>query len=169
LFVIEPVPFEDFRGFLAGTFSRGRFEERGLNPVIAETNVSFNKVAGTLRGMHFQIEPFAQSKLVRCTAGAVWDCAIDLRPGSGTYKKWFGVELSAQNRKQLYIPEGFAHGFITLEDASEVTYHMGNVYHPASARGVRWDDAAFGIQWPVRPSVIIERDATYPDFLGEVG
>ena len=164
--VIEPVPFEDVRGFLARTFSRAEFEKRGGNPNVVESNVSFNKIAGTLRGMHFQLPPYAQSKIVRCTAGAIWDCIIDLRHDSPTFKKWFGVELTADNRKQLYAPESFAHGFITLADATEVTYHMGNLYHPASARGVRWNDPAFGIHWPRQPTLIIERDATYPDFTG---
>jgi dTDP-4-dehydrorhamnose 3,5-epimerase len=166
--VIEPLPFEDSRGFLTRTFSRAEFEKRGCNPNVVESNVSFNKTAGTLRGMHFQLAPYAQSKIVRCTAGAVWDCIIDLRRESPTFKKWFGVELTADNRKQLYIHQDFAHGFITLADATEVSYHMGNVYHPASARGVRWNDPAFGIRWPRQPALIIDRDATYPDFTGKL-
>jgi len=165
--VIEPELFEDVRGFFTRTFSRAEFERHGCNPDVYETNVSFNKVAGTLRGMHFQVEPYAQTKLVRCTAGAIWDCIIDLRPDSATFKNWFGVELTAANRKQLYIPEGFAHGFVTLADQTEVSYQMGNIYHAASARGVRWNDPAFGIRWPRQPTVIIERDNRYPDFTGD--
>jgi dTDP-4-dehydrorhamnose 3,5-epimerase len=167
-FVIEPVLFEDVRGFFTRTFSREEFERHGCNPDLHECNVSFNKAARTLRGMHYQTPPHAQTKLVRCTAGAIWDCVIDLRTGSPTFKKWFGVELTAGNRKQLYIPQGFAHGFITLANDTEVSYQMGNVYHAASARGVRWNDPAFGIRWPREPSVIIERDIRYPDFTGDV-
>jgi dTDP-4-dehydrorhamnose 3,5-epimerase len=162
--VIEPQLFTDDRGFFTRTFSKKEFAEHGCNSELLECNVSFNRRAGTLRGMHFQNPPHAQSKLVRCTRGAIWDAIIDLRPESSTFKKWFGVELTADNRKQLYIPEGFAHGFITLADGTEVFYQMGNVYNAAASGGVRWDDPAFGIEWPREVSVIIERDATYPDF-----
>ena len=164
-FVIEPRFFTDDRGFLASVFSRKAFVEHGCNGELFECNVSFNKRAGTLRGMHFQRPPHAQSKLVRCTRGAIWDAIVDLRPESSTFKRWFGAELTAENRTQLYIPEGFAHGFITLADETEVTYLMGNVYDAAASGGVRWNDPAFGIQWPREVSVIIERDATYPDFV----
>jgi dTDP-4-dehydrorhamnose 3,5-epimerase len=163
-FVIEPVVFEDERGLFTRTWSEREMRENGCNPAVLECNVSFNKKAGTLRGMHFQLAPFAQAKLVRCTMGAIWDCIIDLRTDSPTFKQWIGVELTAQNRKQLYIPEGFAHGFVTLADDTEVLYQMGNVYNAASARGVRWNDPAFAIEWPRQPSVINERDNTYPDF-----
>jgi dTDP-4-dehydrorhamnose 3,5-epimerase len=163
-FVIEPQLFTDDRGFFTRTFSKKEFAEHGCNSELLECNVSFNRRAGTLRGMHFQNPPHAQSKLVRCTRGAIWDAIIDLRPESSTFKKWFGVELTADNRKQLYIPEGFAHGFITLADGTEVFYQMGNVYNAAASGGVRWNDPAFGIRWPREVSVIIERDATYPDF-----
>ena len=163
-FVIEPQLFTDERGFFTSTFSRAKFAEHGCNAELHECNVSFNKKAGTLRGMHFQKPPHAQSKLVRCTRGAIWDAIIDLRPDSSTFKQWFGAELTANNRKQLYIPEGFAHGFITLADETEVFYQMGNVYNAAASAGVRWNDPAFGIQWPREVSVIIDRDATYPDF-----
>lgn len=165
-FVVEPVLFEDPRGFFTRTWSAKEFAENGCNPDLFECNVSFNRRAGTLRGMHLQLAPYAQAKLVRATAGAIWDCIIDLRPGSSTFKQWLGVELSAANHRQLYIPEGLAHGFITLADDTEVLYQMGNVYHAPSARGVRWDDPAFGITWPRQPEVIIERDNTYPDFTG---
>jgi dTDP-4-dehydrorhamnose 3,5-epimerase len=163
-FVIEPQLFTDDRGFFTSTFSRQKFAEHGCNAELYECNVSFNRSAGTLRGMHFQHPPHAQSKLVRCTRGAIWDAIIDLRPDSSTFKKWLGAELTADNRKQLYIPEGFAHGFITLADDTEVFYQMGNVYNAAASAGVRWNDPAFGIQWPREVSVIIERDTTYPDF-----
>lgn len=169
-FVIEPQLFEDERGFFTRTFSTKGFLSHGCNAQVLECNVSFNKRAGTLRGMHFQVAPYAQSKLVRCTAGAIWDAIIDLRPGSPTLREWVGVELTASNRRQIYIPEGFAHGFITLADDTEVLYQMGGVYNAEASRGVRWNDPAFGIQWPREVAVIIERDATYPDFVdGRVG
>ena len=168
VWLLEPVPFEDDRGFVANIFSKAELSKRGCNGEVAESVVSYNKVAGTLRGMHYQAAPHAQSKMVRCTAGAVWDCAIDLRPGSPTFKEWYGVELTAANRRQLFIPEGFAHGYVTLVEQSEVSYHMGSPYNGPSGRGVRWDDPAFGIQWPIRPRVIIDRDAKYPDFTGRV-
>ena len=165
-FLIEPQLFTDERGFFTSTFSRQKFAEHGCNAELFECNVSFNRKAGTLRGMHFQHPPHGQSKLVRCTRGAIWDAIIDLRPDSSTFKKWIGAELTAENRNQLYIPEGFAHGFITLADETEVFYQMGNVYNAAASAGVRWNDPAFGIRWPREVSVIIERDNTYPDFVG---
>lgn len=167
-FVVEPKRFEDERGFFTRTWSRKEFVNAGCNPDLVECNVSFNKRAGTLRGMHFQVAPFAQAKLVRCTMGAIWDAIIDLRNGSATFAQWFGVELTAHNRRQLYIPEGFAHGFVTLTDDTEVLYQMGNTFDAASARGVRYNDPAFGIEWPREVSVIIDRDAKYPDFTGKV-
>lgn len=165
-FVIDAQRFEDPRGFFTRTWSKTEFQEHGCNPDLLEINVSFNHKAGTLRGMHLQIAPFAQAKVVRCTMGAIWDAIIDLRPASPTFRQWFGVELNAQNRRQLYIPEGFAHGFITLADDTEVLYQMGNVYNAHASRGVRWNDSAFAIQWPRTPTTIIDRDATYPDFTG---
>ena len=167
-FEIIPQVFEDARGFFTRTFSQAEMAEHGCNAAIHECNVSSNLRAGTLRGMHYQADPYAQSKLVRCTAGTIWDCIIDLRRSSSTFKQWYGVELSAGNHKLLYIPEGFAHGFVTLADSTEVFYQMGNVFHPASARGVRWNDPAFGIEWPIQPNVIHERDAGYGDFVNEI-
>jgi len=155
---------EDDRGFFARTFCRQEFEERGLNPRVVQCNVSFNKRKGSLRGMHFQTSPYAEAKLVRCTAGSIYDVIIDLRPSSPAFKKHLGVELSARNRKMLYIPEDFAHGFQTLEDDTEVFYQMSQYYSPEHSRGVRWDDPAFGISWPPGERIIIERDRTYPDF-----
>ncbi len=166
-FVVEPERFEDERGFFARGWSRREFEERGLDARLVETNISFNRLRGTLRGMHFQSAPRAQSKLVRCTSGAIYDVIVDLRPESPTFKRWVGVELSAENRLMLFVPEGFAHGFQTLEDETEVFYQMSDYYAPETAGGVRWDDPAFGIEWPDAPARIInERDATYPDFRG---
>jgi dTDP-4-dehydrorhamnose 3,5-epimerase len=164
-FIIEPEKFEDERGFFALTWSQREFAERGLNSKLVECNLSVNVRKGTLRGMHYQSEPFAQAKLVRCTAGAIYDVAVDLRPDSATFKKWEAVELSADNRRMLYIPEGCAHGFQTLEAASEVFYQMSEVYAPNCSGGVRWNDAAFGIEWPEDERIVIDRDRNYPDFI----
>jgi dTDP-4-dehydrorhamnose 3,5-epimerase len=163
-FVIDLENLEDDRGFFARCWSEAEFAAQGLNPHSVETNISFNRRAGTLRGMHFQTLPHAQPKLVRCTAGAIYDVIIDLRPESVTFKHWIAVELTAANRRQLYIPEGFAHGFQTLVDNTEVLYQMSAPYVAESARGVRWDDPAFGIDWPPAERTIIARDQTYPDF-----
>jgi dTDP-4-dehydrorhamnose 3,5-epimerase len=165
-FIVEMERLEDERGFFARTWSEREFAAHGLNSKLDECNVSFNKRKGILRGMHFQVAPFAQAKLVRCTAGAIYDVALDLRPDSVTFKEWFGVELTAENRLMFFIPEGFAHGFQTLSDNSEVLYQMSGIYHPESARGVRWDDPGFGIDWPPAEPIIIARDRTYPDFTG---
>jgi dTDP-4-dehydrorhamnose 3,5-epimerase len=161
VFIIEPERFEDERGWLARTWSQREFAERGLNPKLVECNLSFNLRKGTLRGMHYQSEPFAQGKLVRCTAGAIYDVAVDLRPDSATFNKWEAVELTAKNRRMFYIPEGCAHGFQTLEAAAEVLYQMSEVYAPEHARGVRWNDPAFGIRWPLPDPFMLDRDANY--------
>jgi dTDP-4-dehydrorhamnose 3,5-epimerase len=163
-FVIEPERLEDERGFFARTFCQKEFEVHGLNVNTAQCNVSFNKRKGTLRGMHFQDGECAEAKLVRCTAGSIYDVIIDLRPSSATFKMHVVVELTLQNRKMIYIPEGFAHGFQTLEDNSEVFYQMSEFYSPELARGVRWDDPAFGIVWPADDRTIAERDWNYPNF-----
>jgi dTDP-4-dehydrorhamnose 3,5-epimerase len=165
-FVIEPEMIEDERGFFARTWSRREFAEYGLNSNLAECNISFNKKRSTLRGMHYQIAPYRQAKLVRCAAGSIYDVIIDLRKESDTFRQWVAVELSAENRLMVYVPEEFAHGFQTLEDNAEVVYLMSEVYDPASARGVRWDDALFSIEWPAAERTIISRDRMYPDFLG---
>ncbi len=164
-YLIELKRSEDERGFFARTFCQREFEEQGLNPHIAQCNTSFNKRKGTLRGMHFQEVPYVETKLVRCTAGAIYDVIIDLRSDSPTFKQYAAFELTAENRKMLYIPEGFAHGFQTLADSSELLYQMSQVYSPDYARGVRWDDPAFGIQWPSAERIILERDRNYPDFV----
>src|SRR5438309_5614857 len=165
-FIVELERFEDARGFFARTWSEHEFAAHGLNSKLDECNVSFNKRKGVLRGMHFQAAPFAQAKLVRCTAGAIYDVAVDLRPDSVTFKEWVGVELTAENHLMFFIPEGFAHGFQTLSGNSEVLYQMSGVYHPESASGLRWDDPAFRIDWPPAERIIIARDKTYPDFTG---
>jgi dTDP-4-dehydrorhamnose 3,5-epimerase len=164
-FVIELELHADQRGFFARTYCRKEFESHGLKPQVLQCNVSFNRQKGTLRGMHFQAAPFGEAKLVRCTSGSIYDVIIDLRSSSPTFKQYFDVVLSAENRKMLYIPEEFAHGFQTLEDNTEVFYQMSQVFSTPHARGVRWDDPAFGVEWPQGERIIIERDRNYPDFL----
>jgi dTDP-4-dehydrorhamnose 3,5-epimerase len=163
-YVIDIERYEDVRGFFARAWDPREFEAQGLNPRLAQCNISFNLKRGTLRGMHYQAPPHAETKLVRCTAGSLFDVIIDLRPDSPSYTRWFGMTLSAANRRMLYVPEGFAHGFQTLEDNTEVFYQVSAFYAPAAGRGVRWNDPAFGIVWPPAERVILERDATYPDF-----
>lgn len=165
-FVIDLEPFADERGLFARSWSEEEFAAQGLNPRLVETNFSVNLKQGTLRGMHFQITPHAQPKLVRCTAGAIYDVIIDLRPESATFKQWAAFELTAANHRQLYIPEGVAHGFQTLVNNTEVLYQMSAPYVAESARGVRWNDPAFAIDWPAAERIIIARDQTYPDFNG---
>lgn len=154
----------DERGFFARSWCQREFERNGLNPRVVQCNVSFNTRKGTLRGMHFQAAPYAETKLVRCTKGAIYDVALDLRPHSPTYKQWTDAVLTAANRCMLYIPEGCAHGFLTLEDETEVFYQMSEFYNAESGCGVRWNDPAFQIAWPGDVEVISERDRTYPDF-----
>jgi dTDP-4-dehydrorhamnose 3,5-epimerase len=163
-YIIDPERIEDERGFFARTWGRHEYEARGLNTNLAQCSISYNVRRGTLRGMHYQAAPHAETKLVRCTTGAIYDVIIDLRPGSPTLRQWLAVELSADNRRMLYIPEEFAHGFQTLADHSEVFYQMTEVYAPDYARGVRWNDPAFGIVWPEMPQAIAARDQAYPDF-----
>jgi dTDP-4-dehydrorhamnose 3,5-epimerase len=164
-FIVELDKFEDERGFFAHSWSERKFAERGLDSRVVECSISFNRKRGTLRGMHYQAAPHGQVKLVRCTMGAIYDVIIDLRTGSQTFKQWIGVELTAENRRMLYIPTDFAHGFQALEDNTEVVYQMSAAYAPESGRGVRWNDPAFDIHWPGAPEIIInERDRTYPDF-----
>jgi dTDP-4-dehydrorhamnose 3,5-epimerase len=163
-FVIDLEKHEDERGFFARTWCQNEFNTHGLNTRIVQCNISFNKKKGTLRGMHYQIAPFREVKVVRCTAGSLYDVIIDLRPDSRTYRKYFGIELNDKNRRMLYIPEDFAHGFLTLSDDCEVFYQMSEFYSPDHSRGHRWNDPAFAIKWPVKPRLINERDNTYPDF-----
>ena len=166
LWVLELERLEDDRGFFARSFCRREFEEHGLEPAIDQCNISFNRHQGTLRGLHYQAPPHEEDKLVRCTMGAIWDVAVDLRPDSPTFKRWVGRTLSAENRTMLYIPKGFAHGFITLEADSEVFYQMSVPYHPASAGGFPWDDPAFAIEWPAEPRVISDQDRARVAFEG---
>ena len=161
-FIIEPERLEDERGFFARTFCQKEFEAHGLNPRMVQCNISYNKHKGTLRGMHYQAAPMAEAKLVRCTRGAIYDVIIDLQPESPTYCEWLAEELNAENSKMIYIPEGFAHGFQTLEDDTEVFYQMSEFYSPEHARGVRWDDPIFGIEWHLNTKIISENDQNYP-------
>jgi dTDP-4-dehydrorhamnose 3,5-epimerase len=162
--VVELERFEDERGSFARTFDIAQFAERGLDVRVDQCSTSFNARAGTLRGMHYQAAPHGEVKLVRCTRGAIFDAVVDLRPESPSFMGWFGAELSAENGDALYIPEGCAHGFLTLADASEVLYQIATPYVPEATRGVRWSDPAFGIEWPAAPLIMSQRDAEYPDF-----
>jgi dTDP-4-dehydrorhamnose 3,5-epimerase len=163
LWLIEPERIEDERGFFARVFDRGAFRERGLCTDYPEWSVSFNARRGTLRGLHFQADPYAETKLVTCTRGAIFDVAVDIRQGSRTYAKWTGIELSMDDRAALYVPAGFAHGFQTLTDDAEVRYQISEPYRPEAARGIRWCDPDLSIAWPQADDrVISERDRALP-------
>ena len=163
-FVVEPDRFDDERGFFARIWDSKEFNQRGLSTTFAQFNLAFNHKAATLRGMHFQSAPHAEVKLVRCTRGAVYDVIVDLRPDSRTYLKWAGVELTADNYRTFYVPKGCAHGYVTLVDGAEVAYQVSETYAPQAAGGVRWNDPAFKVDWPIQPKIINPRDATYPDY-----
>jgi len=164
-YVIDFKPIKDDRGFFSRAWCQREFEERGLTARVAQCNVSVNHKKGTLRGMHYQIAPYEETKLVRCTKGAIYDVIVDLRPDSESFGKWFGVELSERNHTMLFVPEGFAHGFQTLEDNSEVFYQVSQFYQPGAERGLRWNDPAIGIQWPLKEGLILsEKDQAWPDF-----
>ena len=160
--MIEIEPSVDERGFFARTFSEEEFGLRGLQTRVAQSSISFNRRRGTLRGMHYQAAPHEEAKLVRCTAGAMYDVILDLRSGSPTYLSSWGTELTAANHRMVYVPEGCAHGFMTLEDDSEVSYQISVPFTPAASRGVRWNDPAFSIAWPIEPVVMSNRDARWP-------
>jgi dTDP-4-dehydrorhamnose 3,5-epimerase len=164
VFEICPERKPDERGFFARTWCQDEFKAHGLNHRLVQCSISFNTRRGTLRGMHYQMAPYAEAKLVRSTQGAIYDVVLDLRADSPTFKSWIGVVLTAENRNMVCVPEGCAHGFLTLQADTEVFYQMSESYNAASARGVRWDDPAFGIVWPEKVEVISERDRTYPDF-----
>jgi len=163
-YVIELEPFADDRGFFARSFCAREFAERGLEPAVAQCNVSFNHRAGTLRGLHYQLPPAAETKLVRCTSGAIHDVIVDLRPESKSYLQHYGVELSASNRRALYVPGRVAHGYQTLVDATEVSYQVGEFYTPGAERGLRHDDPAFAIAWPLTVTLMSEKDRGWPRF-----
>ncbi len=165
-YIIEPELYEDNRGFFARVWTQNEFAEHGLVNRVVQMNLSYNRVAGTLRGMHFQHAPYAETKLVRCIRGAIYDVIIDLRPDSPTYKRWIGVKLTAANRLALYVPEGFAHGFQTLEDDTEVFYQVSQYYTPSAEGGVRYDDPAFGIIWPLPVTEMSEKDKRWQPFTG---
>jgi dTDP-4-dehydrorhamnose 3,5-epimerase len=164
-YVIELDRQEDERGFFARAWCQEEFAAHGIDLQVVQCNISFNRRKGTLRGLHYQVAPHAEKKVVRCTRGAIYDVILDLRPESPTFKQWFAAELTAENYRMLYIPVGFAHGLQTLADDTEVFYLMSESYHPESARGVRWDDPAFGIQWPhCQPRTVSAKDAGFHDF-----
>jgi dTDP-4-dehydrorhamnose 3,5-epimerase len=163
--VLRPERHVDGRGYFARTWSPEEMAANGLATHVAQCSTSYNEKAGTLRGLHYQLPPHAEAKLVRCVTGKIFDVALDIRPQSPTFGRWIAAELDNNNGASLYIPEGFAHGYITLEDHTEVFYMISAPYTPEAGRGVRWDDPAFRISWPRPPAVINERDATYPDFM----
>lgn len=164
-FIIDPERHHDERGFFARTWSGEEFRAHGLTDRLTQCSVSFNQRKGTLRGMHYQAAPYSEIKLVRCTAGAVYDVIVDLRPDSPAFRRWLAVELTAENRRMLYIPAGCAHGFQTLAPASEVFYQIDGAYMPDFGRGVRWNDPAFAIEWPADERTMNARDRDYGDFL----
>ena len=163
-FIIDLERFSDARGFFARSWCQREFEKQGLNPRLVQSNISYNISKGILRGMHYQVSPCEEVKLIRCTMGGIFDVIVDLRPESPTFKHYFAEIITAEDRRMIYIPEGFAHGFLTLQDGTELLYQMSGFYSPDHARGVRWNDPAFGIEWPTEVKVISDRDKNYPDF-----
>jgi dTDP-4-dehydrorhamnose 3,5-epimerase len=165
-YVIEPEPKADHRGFFGRIWCEDELAAMGLETNIVQSNVGFSHRKGTLRGLHYQVAPHAEVKIVRCTRGSVYDVIVDLRPASPTFRQWFGVELSATNHRMMYVPEGFATGYLTLEDDSEIYYHTSHRFRPESAFGVRFDDPEFGIEWPGAVEVISDQDRNWSDFAG---
>jgi dTDP-4-dehydrorhamnose 3,5-epimerase len=163
-FVIDIKPRSDARGFFARSWCQKEFEQHGLTPRVVQANLSFNHKKGTVRGMHYQAVPYGETKLVRCTRGAIYDVIVDLRAESSTYRQWISAELTADNHRMLFVPKGFAHGFQTLTDESEVAYQVSQFYTPGAERGTRYNDPAFGIRWPLDVTVISEKDANWADF-----
>ena len=163
-YVVELEKRGDDRGFFARAFCQNEFAEFSLPTDIAQVNNSLSADRGTLRGMHYQLAPKAETKMVRCIRGALWDCIIDLRPESPTFCQWFGEELSAENRKMMIVPKGFGHGFITLTEDVEAFYFVDEYYAPDNERGIRWNDPKFGIQWPIEPVIVSDKDQNHPDF-----
>ena len=168
-YMIDLEKLGDDRGFFARAWCQKEFANHGLNLNLVQANLSFNAAKATLRGMHYQVTPYREAKLVRCIKGAIYDVIIDLRPDSPTYKRWLGVELTANNYKMLYVPEAFAHGYQTLADDSEVFYQVSQLYSPTAERGVRYNDPVFGIEWPLEPQVISDKDQQWPDFVSMQG
>jgi len=165
-FIIDLEKKEDERGFFARTWCQKEFAEQGLMTNFVQGNISYSKNKGTLRGMHYQVAPHAEVKLVRCTREAIYDVLLDIRPESPTFKQWLSIEMTAENHRLVYIPEGVAHGFQALAEDTEVVYQMSQFHHPESARGVRWDDPAFRIEWPIRQVILSNQDASFPFFEG---
>jgi dTDP-4-dehydrorhamnose 3,5-epimerase len=164
VFTVDVTAHKDERGLFARIYDEAVFKAAGLPHRWPQSSLSFNRLRGTLRGLHYQAEPKGEPKIVRCTRGRIFDVAVDLRPQSPAYRRWTGLELTAENRRALYVPPGCAHGFITLEDECEVAYQIGEDYTPELARGVRWNDPAFAIVWPIEPLLMSDRDAGYGDF-----
>ncbi|MCX6006126.1 MAG: dTDP-4-dehydrorhamnose 3,5-epimerase [Chloroflexi bacterium] len=164
-YIIELEPLKDERGYFARTYCQNEFRQNGLELTIMQCDVSYNRKKGTLRGLHYQSAPHEEVKLVSCTRGSMYDVIVDIREQSPTYCRWLAVELTEQNRKMLYIPKGFAHGFQTLADDTAVYYQMSEYYHPGLARGIRWNDSALGINWPVKISIMAAKDRQFPDFI----
>lgn len=163
-FILEPEPLQDERGFFARTWCAEEARRHGVATCFVQVNVSQNRSRGTIRGLHYQVAPYGEDKVVQCIRGRIFDVVLDLRVGSATYREFYSLELSQTNRRMLYIPKGLAHGFQTLADDSEVQYFMSEYYHPESSRGVRWDDPGFDVPWPLELSAISEKDRSYPDF-----
>ncbi len=164
-FIIEPEPIEDPRGFFARAWCQREFQAHGLKTHLAQANIAFSRKRGTLRGLHYQAPPAAEAKLIRCVRGAIFDAIIDLRPDSPSYEEWLGVELTAENYRMLYVPEGFAHGYQSLLDDTEAFYMVSQFYTPGAERGIRWDDPAFGIEWPIREApTVSEKDRGWPPY-----
>lgn len=166
-FVIELEELQDERGFFARAWCAMEFEQHGLVPRVVQVNMSYNKTKGTLRGLHYQVAPYEESKFVRCTRGALYDIIVDLRKDSETYCQWYGIELTASDRNALYVPRGFAHGLQTLENDTEVFYQVSEFYTPGAERGARYNDPKFAIEWPLPVGGISEKDANWPDFESE--
>ncbi|MBV9339491.1 MAG: dTDP-4-dehydrorhamnose 3,5-epimerase [Acidobacteria bacterium] len=163
VFEVQIEPTRDERGFFARSWCQKEFESHGLSSKLVQCSISFNSRKGTLRGIHYQAAPHPEAKLVRCTRGAIYDVAVDLRPDSPTFREWISVQLTAANRSMLFVPEGCGHGFLTLEDECEVLYHISEFYHPELARGLRWNDPAVGVAWPAPVKVISQKDRSYPN------
>ena len=164
VYIIEIEKQIDERGFFARSWDKNDFEENGLNSKLTQCNISLNNKKGTLRGMHYQIKPYQETKLIRCTQGRLFDVIIDLRIDSKSFKKWLNIELNEENYKMLYVPEGFAHGFQTLEDNTEIFYQMTQNYMPNFANGIRWNDPMFNINWPIKEPILSEKDQRFTDF-----
>jgi dTDP-4-dehydrorhamnose 3,5-epimerase len=167
-YIIDLEKKEDERGFYARGFCRNEFESMNLKSDIAQANIIYTKEMATLRGLHLQLPPYEETKLVRCTKGSIFDVIIDLRPGSVTYMKHFGIDLTADNFKMVYVPEGFAHGYLTLENDTHVAYHVTEFYTPGFEKGIRWNDPAFNIEWPLQPQIISAKDKSFPDYVSGI-